>query len=179
LSEVLTNPYRYVVPESQTCQGESYTGDSIGVGQDYPSGQITLCGMIPLAGNTLIGTIANKFSLLMELQGSVSDLEIGAKIYDDSDPPEEQAQSIDTINDVASGSFNFRQFEFADDFEVTVNYFYVIYGVDMGTFSNANRINIRMQATTPIDDNTVGYYAGGWYDRYFTNERAISICFTG
>ena len=160
---------------AQTCQGESYSGDAIGVGQDYPSGEITAAGMIPLSGNTLIGTVASRFSLLMKLQGSVSDLEIGAKIYDPDDIGNPLI-SANTINNVDSDDYNFRQFEFSADFTVTEGFYYVIYQVS-GAFSNSNRINIRMNGSA-ADNNTVAYYSDDWHDDYFGSDRAISICFT-
>ena len=175
MSEVLTNPYMFPVAESQTCQGESYSGENIAVGLDYPSGVVTMCGMIPRSSNTLIGTVANKFSLLMNLQGSIPDLEVGAKIFNDSNVL--QATSTNTIDDVASGSYNFRQFEFASDFTVTEGYFYVLYGVS-GTFDNTNRVNIQMNVT-PSDNNSLGYYSDTWYTSWFGTYKPVSICFTG
>jgi len=163
-----------VTPAVQTCQGESYSGENIGVGVAYPSGTVTMCGMIPRSGNTLIGKVANKFSLLMRLQGSITDLEVGAKIYNDSNV--HQATSTNTIDDVASDAYNFRQFEFASEFTVTEGYFYVLYGVS-GTFDNTNRVNIQMDAN-PADNNSLGYYSDTWYDSWFGTYKPVSICFT-
>jgi len=171
----LTNPYRYVVSETQTCQGESYTGETIGLGQVYPSGEVLLCGMIPRADNTLIDTVASKFSLKIKLQGFVTDLEIGAKIYNDSNVL--QATSTNTIDDVASDAYNFRQFEFASDFTITEGFFYVIYQVS-GSFTDTNRINIQMDAN-PADNNSLGYYSDAWYTSWFGTYKPVSICFTG
>ncbi|HHZ94079.1 MAG TPA: hypothetical protein EYN67_00660 [Flavobacteriales bacterium] len=102
-------------------------------------------------------------------------LEIGAKIYDDSN--EWKATSTNTINDVDTASFNFRQFDFASDFTVTEGYFYVIYQVS-GAFSNSNRINIQMNGS-PSDDNSLGYHTddGSWFDSWFGTYKPVSICF--
>jgi len=154
------------------CQGESYSGETIGLGQGYPSGAVLQCGMIPRSSNTLIGTKANGFSLLMKRQGSGT-LEIGARIYDDSNVL--QATSTNTINDVDTASFNFRQFDFASTFIITEGYFYVIYQVS-GTFNDTHRINIQMDGS-PADNNSLGYYSDAWYDSWFGTYLPVSICF--
>jgi len=153
------------------CQGESYTGETISVGQAYPSGEVLQCGMIPRSGNTLINTVATGFSLLMKRVGA-NTLEIGARIYNDSNVL--QATSTNTINDVTTDSFNFRQFNFSQ-FTVTEGYFYVIYQVS-GTFNDLNKITIQMNAT-PSDNNSLGYQSDTWYDSYFGTYKPVSICF--
>ena len=154
------------------CQGESYTGEAIGVGQAYPSGEVLQCGMIPRSGNTLIGTVTDGFSLLMKRVGS-NTLEIGARIYNDSNVL--QATSTNTINDVTTDSFNFRQFNFSSTFTVTEGYFYVVYSIS-GTFNDANKIVIQMNGT-PSDNNSLGYYSDTWYDSWFGTYKPVSICF--
>jgi len=165
-------------PTVQTCQGESYTGESAGLGSGYPSGEIMRVGMTPLANNTLIDTVANKFSLKIKLVGSLSSYSIGARIYDDADPPVEQAQSINTISDVTT-SFEFRQFEFTSDFIVKVNYYYVIYQAS-GTFDGSDRIDIQMNASS-ADNNSMVYYTDDnvWYPTWFGQYKPCAICFTG
>lgn len=178
MSNVLLNSYRFVAAESQTCQGASYTGEETALGVDWPSGELTIAGMIPRSGNTLIDTVANKFSLLTKHNGSpiLSDLTMGAKIFNDSAVL--QATSTNTIVvETTDTTYEFRQFEFASDFTITEGYYYVIYQVS-GDFKNANRINIQMNAT-PSDNNSLVYYSDAWYTSYFGTYKPVSICFTG
>ena len=154
------------------CEGESYTGETISCGQAYPSGQVLRCGMTPRSGNTFINKTANGFSFLMKRQGT-NTLEIGARIYDDAGVL--QATSTNTINDVDTASFNFREFEFGSAFTITEGYFYVIYQVS-GTFNDTHKITIQMNAT-PSDNNSLGYYSDTWYDSYFGTYKPVSICF--
>lgn len=179
MSQNVVNSYRYVAPETQTCQGAAYTGEEIAIGVDYPSGSVTLAGMIPRAGNTLIGNVCNKFSLLNKHNCSAphcANLTMGAKIFNDSAVL--QATSTNTILvETTDTTYEFRQFEFASDFTITEGYYYVIYEVS-GSFSNANRINIQMNAT-PSDNNSLVYYSDTWYTSYFGTYKPVSICFTG
>jgi len=174
----LVNPYMVTSASAQTCQGESYSGETTGLGQEYGSGFLTLVGMIPRADNTLLGIIANKFSIKCRhlAVGAGSDLTINAKIFNDS--AVEQAVSTNQIVvETTDTTMEFRQFEFASDFEVTVGYYYVI-NQYAGTFVNANRVEIQMNPT-PADNNTLCYYTNAWYLSWFGTYKPVSICFTG
>ena len=164
-------------PEVQTCQGESYSSENKGLGQD----DMIRIGMMPATNNPLIDIVANKFSLNLKRQGSLTSYSIGARIYDDSDPPEEQAQSNNTISDVAD-DWEFRQFTFDDDFTVTANFYYVIYIVS-GTFTSSNRVDVRMSGyNVPATSyNATVFYtdAGGWNETSLGNYWSCAICFTG
>jgi len=157
-------------PAVETCQGESYSGDQKGLGQDTAHGSIDDIGFKPSGGNTLIDTLANNFSLKMKLTGSPTNPVVGARIYDDSDVL--QQTSTNTIDDL-DGTFTQRTFNFASTFTVTEDYSYVIYQVSGSTFNDSNGVYINMK-NTAVDNNVDTYKTdSGWY----SHNLSVTVCF--
>ena len=153
------------------CQGEAYTGDQKGLGQDTAHGVLTQIGFKPTNGNTLIGNTANTLSLKIKLTGSPTNPVIGAQIYDDSNVL--QQTSTNTIDDL-DGTFTFKDFNFASTFTVTEDYSYVIYQVSGSTFNDANGAYINMK-NTAVDNNVDTYKTdSGWY----SHNLSVTVCFT-